>query len=423
MKNAMQKLVQKAAREKVVVSVPGSKSVTHRAFIIAGLAEGESLIQNPLDSDDTRITAGALKSMGVGIPGISETMKITGTGGAISAANEEIYLGDSGTSMRLLTAVASLGKGEFYLHGSKRLNERPVGHLVEALKKLGVDVRCRNDRYPPVVVKSGGIPGGDVELDVSESSQYLSALLLVLPYAEKKSSVMIETHLASRPYVDITTDMMEMFGAKSRWINERKIEVDNDFRYSARKYRVEGDCSSASYFWAAAALLGIQVTTLNIKEDTRQGDIRLLDILEEMGCDVSRSKTGITVTGGRLRGVDVDMNLLPDQVPTLAVVAACAEGKTVIRNVSHLRIKESDRLNAVARELQRVGIRVDELEDGLVVHGGSPKGAIIETYNDHRIAMAFAVLGLKTGEMTILNPSCVNKSFPAFWTLIESFYS
>ena len=423
MRKAMHKLVKKATREKVVVSVPGSKSVTHRAFIIAGLAEGESLIQNPLDSDDTRITAGALKSMGVGIPEISETMKITGTGGAISAANGEIYLGDSGTSMRLLTAVACLGKGEFYLHGSKRLNERPIGHLVEALRTLGVDVRCRDERYPPVVVKSRGISGGDVELDVSESSQYLSALLLVLPYAGKKSSITLKTHLASRPYVDITTDMMELFGAKPGWVNERKIEVDNDFRYSARKYRVEGDCSSASYFWAAAAVLGIEVTTSNIKEDTRQGDIRLLDILEEMGCDVSRSKMGITVTGGRLKGVDVDMNLLPDQVPTLAVVAACAEGNTVIRNVSHLRIKECDRLSAVARELQRVGIRVDELEDGLVVHGGSPKGAIIETYNDHRIAMAFAVLGLKTGEITILNPSCVNKSFPTFWSLIESFYS
>ncbi len=407
----------------MTVNIPGSKSVTHRAFIIAGLARGESLIRNPLDSDDTRITAEALRNMGIEIPEISESMLIKGSDGFVSPVNKKIYLRDSGTSMRFLTAVSALGKGEFHLTGSDRLKERPVGHLVRALKTLGADIRCRDGKFLPVILKSSGIKGGEVELDVSESSQYLSALLLVLPFAEKKSSILLKTELASRPYVDITIDMMAEFGARVRWVDERKIEVDNDARYSGTSYRVEGDCSSASYFWAAAAILGTEVTTLNINVNTRQGDIRFLDILEEMGCRVLRSNDGVKVTGSQLRGIDVDMNLLPDQVPTLAVVSAFAEGKTVIRNVSHLRIKESDRLSAVATELGRVGIRVDEREDGLIIYGGKPKGTAIETYNDHRIAMAFAVMGLKTGDILIMNPSCVGKSFPTFWSLIENFYS
>jgi len=419
----MSRIVNKASNQKVTVTIPGSKSVTHRALIIAGLAKGESLILNPLDSEDTRITAQALRDMGIEIPMVSKKMKIRGSDGRVFPESEEIYLKDSGTSMRFFTAIATLGSGEFYLTGSERLQQRPVGHLVEALKTLGADIRCRDGIYPPVVVKARGLRGGEVVVNVKESSQYLSALLLILPYAEKKSTIHLATPLASKPYVDITIDMMRKFDAEVEWLNNRTIEVSNLSRYAGRKYNVEGDCSSAAYFWAAAAILGAEVTTVNVTSDTRQGDFGLLDILEDMGCRVIKRDNSVVVTGGELRGIDVDMNLLPDQVPTLAIVASFAEGTTSIRNVAHLRIKESDRLSAVASELKKTGIKVEEKDDGLVIYGGQPSGAEIETYNDHRIAMAFAVMGLKTGNMKILNPSCVRKSFPNFWDLIENFYS
>ncbi len=415
--------IKKAVKKNVTVEIPGSKSVTHRAFIIAGLARGKSTILNPLDSDDTRITAQALRDMGVQLPELSEKMSIEGCSGNVVPLTREIYLKDSGTSMRFFTAIAALGRGKFHLTGSRRLLERPVGNLVKALKELGADIDCRNGEYPPVVVNAAGIRGGTVEIDVSESSQYLSALLLVLPFAEKRSKIVLKSPLASRPYVDITIDMMREFGAEVNWIDEKTLEVDNHNRYVGKEYLVEGDCSSAAYFWAAAAILGTEVTTLNINTDTRQGDIKFLDILEEMGCAVYRASNSITVKGNKLRGVDIDMNLLPDQVPTLAIVASFAEGVTEIRNVSHLRIKESDRLKAVATELKRVGIRVDEREDGLTIYGGSPEGGKIDTYNDHRIAMAFAIMGLRCGGIEIMNPSCVNKSFPKFWDLVDNFYS
>jgi len=419
----MFRTVEKATKEKVTVKIPGSKSVTHRAFIISALAKGKSTILNPLDSEDTQITAQALRDMGVSVPEISSKMLIEGCDGNVNARRGEIFLKDSGTSMRFFAAVSNLGNGEFILTGSERLKERPIGHLVNALRVLGGDISCRDDRFPPVFVRAKGLKGGNIELDVSESSQYLSAILLVLPYAEKESIIHLTSSLSSRPYVDITIDMMKEFGAEVKWLDERTLAVNNFRRYVGKEYHVEGDCSSAAYFWAAAAILGIEVRTVNVNLGTRQGDIKFLDILEEMGCEVRRDTGGVTVIGSELKGVNVDMNLLPDQVPTLSVVAAFAEGITTIRNVSHLRIKESDRLSAVANELTRTGIKVVEKEDGLVIHGGKPKGARIDTYNDHRIAMSFAIMGLKVGGMKISNPLCVNKSFPDFWNLLECFYS
>ena len=419
----MFRTVEKATRKKVTVKIPGSKSVTHRALIISALAKGRSTILNPLDSEDTQITAQALRDMGVSVPEISMKMLIEGFDGNVTPKRSDIFLKDSGTSMRFFTAVSTLGNGEFILTGSERLRERPIGHLVNALRVLGADISCRDDRFPPVLVRAKGLRGGNVELDVSESSQYLSAILLVLPYAEKESTIHLTSPLSSRPYVDITVDMMKEFGAEVKWLDERTVAVNNNRRYVGKEYHVEGDCSSAAYFWAAAAILGIEVRTVNVNLGTRQGDIKFLDILEEMGCEVRRDTGGVTVIGSELKGVNVDMNLLPDQVPTLSVVAAFAEGITTIRNVSHLRIKESDRLSAVAKELTRTGIKVVEKEDGLIIHGGKPKGARIDTYNDHRIAMSFAIMGLKVGGMKISNPLCVNKSFPDFWNLLECFYS
>ena len=404
------------------VSIPGSKSITHRYLIMAALAKGRSWLGNGLWCDDTRYTATALERLGAQIRHSPKAIEVIGTGGVLNCPSEPIYLENAGTSMRLLTAVACLGRGSCVLVGNERLHTRPMQELLEALQPLGGVVESLQEKgYPPVRIHGSGLKGGSTMVNASRSSQFVSAILLVAPYATKPVEIAVQG-LVSKPYVDVTLDGMSKFGVNACWLDKNNLRVKAPGRYLAGSYHVEGDCSSASYFWAAAAISRGKVLTRNILHETRQGDLAFLDILCQMGCRAEWHDHGVTLYGGKLRSVEVDMKDMPDMVPTLAVTAAFAQGTTVISNVGHLRIKESDRLRAIAEELEKMNVQVEEEEDRLTIRGGTPRGALIACHNDHRIAMSFAVAGLVAEGVCIDDELCVNKSFPQFWETLEQLY-
>ncbi len=401
------------------LTLPGSKSYTHRALIAAALAEGKSVLRNALKAEDTELTAQALGKLGAVLDWQDRTVIIQGTGGRLAPVGEPIYLGNSGTSMRFLTAVATLGQGEYRLTGTPRLCQRPMGELLAALKQLGAKVEAVGGPGRPPVVVRGGIAGGRARLSGEVSSQYLSALLLVGPLTPLGVEIEVTGGLVSRPYVDLTLEVQAAFGISHFRRGYRYFQVPGGQKYQCREYDIDADASSASYFWAAAALTGGRVTVTNLSMETAQGDVDFVSVLALMGCRIGSSPAGLTVEGGPLRGITIDMGHMPDMVPTLAVVAAFAEGETVITGVSHLRHKESDRLAAVATELRKMGVEARETADGLVIRGGSPHGAEVDTYDDHRIAMSFAVAGLRVPGVVIRDPDCVKKSFPEFWEFFE----
>jgi 3-phosphoshikimate 1-carboxyvinyltransferase len=406
-------------RVQAVLTLPGSKSYTHRALIAGALARGESILRNPLKAEDTEITAQALTRLGAGVQWQDKAVLVRGAGGRWQPVPEPIHLGNSGTSMRFLTALVALGEGEYHLTGSPRLCERPLGELLEALTQLGVKaVSARGDGCPPVLVR-GGVTGGRARLSGAVSSQYLSALLCIGPLTAKGVEIDITGELVSRPYVDLTLAVQTDFGISFYREGYRYFQIPGGQQYQPRDYPIEADASSASYFWAAAAVTGGRVTVANLGRDSCQGDVGFLKVLERLGCRITASEEGLTVEGGPLTGIQVDMAAMPDLVPTLAVVAAFAQGETVITGVAHLRHKESDRLAAVATELTKMGIKAQETADGLIITGGQPQAAAIDTYQDHRIAMSFAVAGLKTPGIIIKDPDCVAKSFPDFWQFFE----
>lgn len=407
------------------VAIPGSKSYSQRSLIIAALADGESVLYNCLKSDDTDYLIGALRLLGADIREDAGKIGIAGTGGRISAPERELYLGNNGTALRLLTGLAALGRGKFVLTGDSRLCERPVKPLLEALHSLGVRVETRDGAgYPPVTVHADGMRGGRAVLGNIDSSQYISSLLIALPLCEGDSTVEIEGNIPSRPYVAMTLDAMKDFGAQVADDNGRSFSVCGGQRYTGRSYVVEGDASSASYFFLAAALGRGTIRVENINPGTRQGDIGILSLMEKLGMTVAREERSIVLSGGDLAKGDhaFDMGDMPDMVPTVAVLSAVRRGRTLITNAAHLRIKESNRLAALVSELRKVGARAEETKDGLLIEGGDLHGAEIETYNDHRIAMSFAMLGLAVPGMKISNPACVGKSFPGFWKEIEKWY-
>jgi len=404
-----------------VVTIPGSKSITHRALIAGGLAAGKTVLRNDLRCEDTLHTAHVLETIGVKMERNGDHLVMEGVGENTwnQPWEKALYLGNSGTSFRLLLPVLALIKGTFLMTGTPRMQERPMGPLMDALCRLGAEVSCVNDNgCPPIRIASDGILGGAVALPGDASSQFFSALLLSGPYAQEDVEITVKGDLVSKPYVDVTIDVMAAFGVRVERQGYTRFSVSSGQQYQPRDYTVQGDVSSASYFWAAAAITGRTVTTRNIHPEGRQGDIRLLEVFEAMGCVVNREMDRVTVAGGPLTGVDVDMGAMPDMVPTLAAVALFAEGKTTIRNVGHLRFKESDRLNAVTEEWRKLGGRVEEFEDSLIVHGGEKLfGAKVDPHDDHRLAMSLAVVGLKVPGVRIQNPACVNKSFPEFWDL------
>ena len=406
------------------VSVPGSKSYTHRILIASALADGESRIENALFSEDTRLTMQALRQMGVRIDsGPANQLVVTGTGGTFKSAADRIYLGNSGTSMRLLTAVAALGQGTVLLSGTERMAERPIQDLIDALQQIGVRVRSLNNNgCPPIEVNGQHLTGGSVTINCRTSSQYLSALLMIAPCTEGGLDIAVTEGPVSKPYVDMTIEVLENFGITVAREGYDRFKVDGKQSYRAGNYTVEPDGSQAGYFWAAAAVCGTKVKVKGVTDDSRQGDVNFAKLLTTMGCELKKEADGITVCGRNLRAAEIDMSDMPDMVPTLAVVAAFANGTTVIKNVSHLKAKESDRLTAVAGELVKMGIDARCGADELIVAGGTPHGAQIETYADHRIAMSFAVAGLVTPGTVILGESCVEKSFPEFWNVFEGLY-
>ncbi|MBN1905452.1 MAG: 3-phosphoshikimate 1-carboxyvinyltransferase [Deltaproteobacteria bacterium] len=407
------------------VSIPGSKSLTHRALITAGLADGKSTLRSFLSCEDTLYTASTLQKLGINIDVTGNIAIVHGNGGRFHKPNikQEIDLGNSGTSYRLLLSIAALANGEYLFTGSERMKARPVAYLVNALSSLGVDAGyLEKDGYPPVLINASGIKGGRVKVAGEISSQYISSLLLSGPYAESDVTIEIDGELVSKPYIDLTLDVMASFGVIVEHEDYHVFHVPAGQLYRARELVIEGDVSSASYFWGAAAITGGRVKTENIYPfKTLQGDIGLLKILKQMGCSVTRKDNSVTVNGGRLSGINVDMGAMPDMVPTLAVIALFAEGKTEIVNVPHLRHKESDRIADTANEIRRMGGRIEEKEDGLIIYGGEKlHGAEIDPHNDHRLAMSFAMAGLKIPGIVINNENCVIKSFPTFWELWEA---
>ncbi len=416
------KAIRPKYRLSATVRIPGSKSITHRAIIAAGLTNGESLLKDFLECEDTLYTANALQELGVNISCEGKSMRVAGTGGKFRPASirKRLFLGNSGTSFRLLLSVVALCRGEFLLTGTQRMLKRPIGPLVSALKQLGVEVSCvGNNDCPPVLVKADGIRGGSVTIPGDKSSQFVSSLLLSGPYAGNDIEIKIAGELVSRPYVDISIDVMAQFGVRVERDGYRYFRIPRGQDYSPGDVTIQGDVSSASYFWAAAAVTGGTVVTENIHPyATRQGDIRFLETLERMGCVIEKGSDRVVVHGGMLSGIDVDMSCMPDMVPSLAAIALFSNGKTSIRNVHHLRFKESDRLHAIALEWNRLGGRVEEIDDGLIIHGGERlSGTPVDTHEDHRLAMSLAVVGLRVPGVRIRDEECVSKSFPQFWDM------
>ncbi|MBV8077666.1 MAG: 3-phosphoshikimate 1-carboxyvinyltransferase [Planctomycetaceae bacterium] len=400
------------------VRVPGSKSLTNRALIVAALADGASTLTGALDSDDTRVMVDSLRRLGSAVahdPAVA-TIRVEGCGGAIPARAADLYVANSGTSLRFLTAMVATGRGTYRLDGTPRLRQRPVSDLLRALNGLGADARSDlNTGCPPVTVRASGLDGGYAFVRGDVSSQFLSGLLMALPCSRDVTTVEVQGVLVSRPYVAMTLAVMEAFGVRVGNRKDRRFDV-RPARYSGRTFAIEPDASAASYFFALAAITGGTVTVDGLGEGSIQGDLGFVDVLEHMGCPVVRGRDATTVTGGPLRGVDVDMNAISDTVMTLAVVALFARGMTRIRNVGHIRHKETDRIAALAAELRKLGANVEEQPDGLIIF---PPAAIaparIATYDDHRMAMAFALAGIKAEGVTVLDPGCVAKTYPGFW--------
>jgi len=405
-----------------VVIVPGSKSLTQRALIAAALADGPSRLLGPLASEDTRFTMEALRAMGIACDDRDpDCWLIQGSSGRIVEPADDIFLGNNGTATRFLTSVAALGHGRFHITGSERMRERPILPLMEALR--GWQVAIASDEgtgCPPLTIQATGLAGGRTVLPEGKSSQYLSSLLLVAPYAATPAELEVRGEILSQPYVEMTLAVMADFGIRVEAAPTLNFFRIPQGRYRGMTYAIEGDASGASYFWAAAAITGGRVTVANVPVPSLQGDARLLPYLARMGCRIEQTEAGIKVTGPEtLEGIELDMGDMPDVAPTLAVVAAFAEGTTIINNIAHLRIKECDRLSAVVSELRKLGAEVEEEPARMIIHGrkggSNLHGATIATYDDHRMAMSFAVAGLRLAGVTITGEQCVVKSFPDFW--------
>lgn len=406
------------------VRLPGSKSISNRALLLASLAEGNTRLYNLLESDDTRYMMDALTALGVSLAREGDQVTVEGRGGPLvdSETELELYLGMAGTAYRPLTAALCLGRGTFRLTGSARMYERPIGHLVDALRELGGDIDYLGAQgYPPLGVRGGGLHGGTVAMPGHLSSQFLTSVLLVAPYAASPVIINVDGEQVSKPYLDITLAMMQRFGILAQHEDHQRFEVPMGRYRTPGELLVEGDASAATYFLAAAAIRGGPVRVLGIGRDSVQGDIAFLDVLRAMGAAVETGSDYIEVRGGTLRGVDLDLNAIPDAAMTVAVLALFAQGPTRIRNVYNWRVKETDRLSAMAQELRKLGAVVDEAEDALTITPPTRlEPATIDSYGDHRMAMCFALAALGGVPITIDDPTCVAKTFPDYFDVLES---
>ena len=403
------------------VTAPPSKSYTHRALIMAALSSGQSMILNPLYAEDTLLTMSALRMLGISLDVNPDSVVVNGCNGTFNdRENTVLDLNNSGTSLRLLAPLALLCRYPVTLTGSSRMQERPIGPLAEALQTLGGSIQfLKNEGYPPLRV-SGHLQGGTAVIEGSISSQFISSILIAAPYAVTETEVIIPSPPVSGSYLDITLEVMQAFGVGVKREGYTRFLVSNKRRYTGRKYAIEGDYSSSSYFFAIAAICGGRMTVKNLEPGSVQGDRRFPDILASMGCTVTYSGNEVTVErSGKLHGITVDMATCPDTVQTLCMVAAMADTPTTITGISHLKFKESDRITSTAERLKSLGGDVQVGVDRITINPAPLHGGVIDPENDHRTAMSFAVLGLCVGGITIANAECVNKSFPEFWNVIR----
>ncbi|MFA0412407.1 3-phosphoshikimate 1-carboxyvinyltransferase [Vibrio renipiscarius] len=413
------------------VNLPGSKSVSNRALLLAALAQGTTRLTNLLDSDDIRHMLNALTSLGVNyrLSDDKTECEVDGLGAAFSGEQcvggssdaiqpLELFLGNAGTAMRPLAAALCLGSGEYVLTGEPRMKERPIGHLVDALRQAGAEIRyLENDNYPPIQIVGRGLNGGSVEIDGSISSQFLTAFLMSAPLAKDDVTINIIGDLVSKPYIDITLHIMAQFGVEVENRNYQQFAIKAGQRYvSPGDFLVEGDASSASYFLAAAAIKGGAIKVTGIGKNSIQGDIQFADALEKMGADIEWGDDYVISRVGKLKAVDLDFNHIPDAAMTIATTALFAEGTTAIRNVYNWRVKETDRLSAMATELRKVGAEVEEGHDYIIITPPTQlKHAAIDTYDDHRMAMCFSLVALSDTPVTINDPKCTSKTFPDYF--------
>jgi 3-phosphoshikimate 1-carboxyvinyltransferase len=425
------------------IVVPGSKSHTNRALLLAALSQGTTRLKQPLFSDDSKYFAGALRDLGFEITKDLDAgcLEVRGLGGRIPVAEADLFIGNAGTAARFLTAMLTLGRGRYQLDGVVRMRQRPIGDLVGALNNLGASVKAVSGpatvqsqaqgreslagnqpyQYPPVTVQAAGLSGGATTIRGDTSSQFLSAILMVAPQASKPVDITITGPLNSRPYIDLTLDVMADFGVCVRRQGYRSFHLEPQPYRSPGEYWIEGDASSASYFFAAPAICGGWVMVENISRASRQGDIAFVDILTRMGCSLSESGGGLKLSGTQqLLGVEVDMADISDTAMTLAVVAPFAATPTTIRNIASSRLKETDRIKATCTQLRRLGVYVEEYPDGMKIFPCNHfLPATIRTYDDHRIAMAFSLVGLRLPGVQIENPACVAKTFPSFFKVLD----
>ncbi|AJK09985.1 3-phosphoshikimate 1-carboxyvinyltransferase [Yersinia pestis] len=402
------------------VNLPGSKSVSNRALLLAALAEGTTQLNNVLDSDDIRHMLNALQALGVDfrLSADRTCCEVDGLGGKLVAEQPlSLFLGNAGTAMRPLAVVLCLGNSDIVLTGEPRMKERPIGHLVDALRQGGAQIDyLEQENYPPLRLR-GGFRGGELTVDGRVSSQFLTALLMTAPLAEQDTTIRIMGDLVSKPYIDITLHLMKAFGIDVGHENYQIFHIKGGQTYrSPGTYLVEGDASSASYFLAAAAIKGGTVRVTGIGKKSVQGDTKFADVLEKMGAKVTWGDDYIECSRGELQGIDMDMNHIPDAAMTIATTALFATGPTTIRNIYNWRVKETDRLTAMATELRKVGAEVEEGEDYIrVVPPLQLTAADIGTYDDHRMAMCFSLVALSDTPVTILDPKCTAKTFPDYF--------
>lgn len=400
---------------------PGSKSITNRALVCAALATGTSTLRGALDSDDTQVMVGALKTLGLDVDHdkTQRTIRVVGCGGHVPVKKADLFIGNSGTTVRFLAAMLAAAEGEFRLHGTPRMHERPIQDLIDAVGRLGGRIESENKTgCPPIIVHAAGLKGGSSTIRGDVSSQFLSGLLMAAPYAKMPIELTVESALVSQPYIHMTLAVMKSFGIATPTQADLARFTIPLGQYTGCGYEVEPDASAASYFFAAAAITGGRVTVEGLTRQALQGDVGFVDVLEQMGCEVTESSAGITVVGRTLRGIDIDMNAVSDTMQTLAPVALFADGPTTIRGVAHNRHKETDRIHAVAVELRKLGVEVEEFDDGLKItpNVGAMHGAEIDTYDDHRMAMSFALVGLRVPKVVIRDPDCTRKTYPEFFT-------
>jgi 3-phosphoshikimate 1-carboxyvinyltransferase len=417
------KLIEILRNKYAKVKAPSSKAHTLRALILGSMAHGNTVIYNPLLGEDQLNLIDSLKKLGVNIQLQDNKILVEGKCGRFEPQSHEINLGESGVGMNFLSAAASLSNKPIILTGKESLLKRPIKEVIDGLIQLGCKIEyLEKEGFPPIKVYNNGIVGGESSIHGAKTSQYFSSITISAPYAQKDVVLNCIDDMNEKPYYDITLDIMEEFGVTVKNDNYKKMYIPKG-QYTGKDIYIEGDYSNASYFFLGAAICKSKITVEGLKRNSVQGDKEILTILEKMGCQVSYDNDSITLMGGELKSIEYNMGDLPDLVPTVAIAAAFAKGTSIIHNIGHLRNKESDRISAVTNELTKMGAQISFDENSIQIVGGRTlHGALINTYNDHRIAMSFATAGLVTGNQRIENEMCVAKSFPDFWDRFDVFY-